>query len=145
MKRTLLCSFVAALSFAFAGCGGNLGHDSKVQIELVAAPGTTDFSNLHVIVSRNSGTSTDAAAVSDTQNQAWATVVTDSGLKEIDFVTNSQQVPYFLYVENLLGSDQNARVRIFMDGALRSDHVYTVATGATTQENTIFRNNVQNP
>ncbi|HTQ09265.1 MAG TPA: hypothetical protein VMI31_04270 [Fimbriimonadaceae bacterium] len=144
MKRKLLYSLAAALSVSLAGCGGSLGHDSKVQVEMLTTGGTVDFTNLHVIISPNSGTATDTTAASDTQSQTWATVVSDTGLKELDFVTDSQQVPYFVYVQNNLGSNQEARVRIFMDGALRSDHIYTVAATTSTQENTIFRNNVQN-
>ncbi len=145
MCKTACFMALSALFLSLSGCGGSLGHDSPVQVRLETSAGTTDFSNLHVIVSPNSGAANSANAASDTQVQAWANVVTGGSFKEIDFTTNSNQVPYFLYAQNNLVASQDVRVRIFMDGNLKSDHVYTVAGSTAAQENTIFRNNVQNP
>ena len=86
MKRSVLLALLAVgLSMSMVGCGGSstLGQDSKVQVELLTSPGTTDFTNLHIIISPLSGTATSVDAASDTQTQAWATDVNDSGLKEI--------------------------------------------------------------
>ena len=145
MRSTVFLVLLAALAWALVGCGGSLGHDSPVQVRLESSAGTTDFTNLHLIISPNSGSATSINAASDTQNQAWATVLTGASFKEIDFTTNSGQVPYFLYVQNGLLTSQSARVRIFMDGNIKSDHVYVIAGSTATQENTVFRNNVQNP
>ena len=128
-----------------SSCGGQLGHDSPVMVRMDNTQNTLGFGSDHVIVSPNNGSSGSINAVSDIQPQSWAQTSTNLSEKEIDFTTSSQQVPYFLYVQNTGANADEVRLRIYMDGNLKYDHVLTIPASTTTQENTIFRNNVQNP
>src|SRR5579862_3916895 len=103
----------ALLTLSLAGCGGQLGHDSPVQVRMETTANTVNFANVHIILSPNDGTAVSANAASDIQNQAWATLVTSSTFKELDFSTTSQQVPYFLYAQNTSGVQEEVRIRIF--------------------------------
>jgi len=144
-KLVLICTLIALVPL-FAGCGGRLGRNSPVQIRLEAITGNTiDFSNLHLIVSPNGGLATSAGAASAAQTQIWATITTGLSFEEIDFDTTSQQVPFFVYVQNTSGVQEHARLRIFMDGHLNVDTTVTINGGLTPQEATIFRNHLQQP
>lgn len=145
MGRTLHVAGLAVLALAVVGCGGQLGRNSPTQVRMETSANTADFSNLHVIISPNNGSSTSTEAASDTQLQSWATNNVTTSLKEIDFTTTSQQVPYFVYVQNTSGVQEEVRLRIFMDGNDKYDQVLTVPANSTVQEETIFRNNVQSP
>ncbi|HVT12639.1 MAG TPA: hypothetical protein VHE55_10250 [Fimbriimonadaceae bacterium] len=145
MRKSAYAAGLAVLAFLSIGCGGQLGHNSPVQVRMETSTNTVDFSNLHVIVSPNNGSSTSSNAASDSQAQSWAMNTVTGTLKEIDFSTTSQQVPYFLYVQNTSAVQEEVRLRIYMDGNSKYDHVLTIPASSTVQENTIFRNNVQNP
>ncbi|HWA82120.1 MAG TPA: hypothetical protein VG820_01700 [Fimbriimonadaceae bacterium] len=145
MRKAAYLAGLAILAVSLTGCGGQLGHNSPVQVRMETSTNTIDFSNLHVIISPNNGASTSSNAASDVQTQTWANNTVTGTLKEIDFTTTSQQVPYFLYVQNTSPVQEEVRLRVFMDGNNKYDHVLTIPASSTVQENTIFRNNVQNP
>lgn len=131
-----------AIAGAALGCSGTLGHDSPTQVRLESNGSTTDLSTIHVIISPNNGSSLSANAVSDVQSQSWATTSSGASFKEIDFTTNSNQTPYFVYIENG-ATAQGVKLRILMDGNEKYNHDLTLNPSATVQEDTIFRNNVQ--
>ena len=141
--RTLALLFITLVALSIAGCGGQLGHNSPTQVRLESSTNTVNLSNIHVIISPNNGSSTSVSAVSDIQSQAWATLSSGAGFKELNFTTTSQQVPYFVYVQNSSGVQEEFRLRIFMDGDLKFNQVVIIAPNVTIQETTIFRNNVQ--
>lgn len=143
MRRFALLAFLLGLIVAIVGCGGQAGRNSPTQVRLETDAGTTDFSALHVIISPNNGSAVSIEAVSDLQTQTWATQSSGPGFKEIDFTTTSQRVPYFVYLQNTSGASQTVRLRILMDGDEKLNQVFTVNAGATTQVETIFRNNIQ--
>jgi hypothetical protein len=143
MRRLASLSSLVILSLMMAGCSGQLGHDSPVQVRLESSTNTVDLTNVHVIISPNNGSATSVSAASDTQSQIWATLFTGVGFRELDFTTTSQQVPYFVYVKNSSGVQEDARLRIVMDGNTKFNQVVTVAANSTVQETTVFRNNVQ--
>ncbi len=141
-KLAQLCISLLLL-LVIGGCGGQLGRNSPTQVRLESVPATGDLSTLHVIISPNNGSAVSVAAVSDVQSQTWANLSTGAGFKELDFTTTSQQVPYFVYVQNASGAQQSVRLRILMDGDEKFNQVVTVGANATVQQTTIFRNNVQ--
>jgi hypothetical protein len=143
MRRIALLFLTAIVAVLVTGCGGQLGHDSPTQVRLETSTNTVNLANVHVIVSPNNGSSTNVSAASDIQSQAWVTLLTGLGFKELDFTTASQQVPYFVYVQNASGVQEEVRLRILMDGNVKFNQVVTVAANSTVQETTIFRNNVQ--
>src|SRR3569832_2515760 len=100
MRRFALIFFVAMVAILVGGCGGQLGHNSPTQVRLELTANTVNLANVHVIISTNNGSSTSVNAVSDFQNQSWATLSSGAGFKELDFTTTSQQVPYFVYLQN---------------------------------------------
>lgn len=128
---------------SLTGCGGQLGHNSPVQVRLETSTNTVNLANIHVIISPNNGSAVAVTAVSDIQSQIWATFSSGASFKELDFTTTSQQVPYFLYIQNSSGVQEEVRLRILMDGNQKFNQVVTVAANSTVQEETIFRNNVQ--
>jgi hypothetical protein len=128
-----------------AGCGGQLGHNSPTQVRLESTGSTINLATLHVIISPNNGSAVSASAASDIQSQTWATLITGAGFKELDFTTTSQQIPFFVYVQNTSGVQEAVRLRIIMDGNEQYNQVVTVAANSTVQEQVIFRNNVHNP
>jgi hypothetical protein len=145
MRRLVLLTLFISILLAAVGCGGQLGHNSPTQVRLESTAATVNLANLHVIVSPNNGSAVNVNAVSDIQAQTWATISTGAGFKEIDFTTTSQQVPYFVYVQNTSGVQEEVRLRILMDGDEKYNQVVTVAANTTVQQQVIFRNNVQNP
>ena len=142
MRRLVLLNFLVVFALALAGCGGQLGHNSPTQVRLESVAGTTDFSNLHVIISPNNGSAVSVDAASDIQAQLWATFSSGLGFKELDFTTTSQQIPYFVYIQNSAATSQDVRLRIIMDGNEKFNQTVTVAGSTTVQEKIIFRNNV---
>ena len=145
MRKFLLLAFLMALVPLFAGCGGRFGRNSPVQVRLEAAGNTIDFTQLHVIVSPNAGDATNVGAAKAGQTQIWADISTGASFEEIDFDTTSQQVPFYVYVQNTSGVQEHARLRIFMDGNLNVDTTITVDAATTPREATIFRNHLQQP
>jgi len=143
MQRTAFLTFVVASMISLAGCGGQLGHDSPVQVRLETSTNTVNFANIHVIISPNNGSAVSGNAASDIQAQAWVTTVLSASFKELDFTTSSQQIPYFGYVQNTSGVQEQARLRIFMDGVEKFNQVVTIPATTAAQETTIFRNNLQ--
>jgi hypothetical protein len=145
MRRLALVSLFVSLLLSLVACGGQLGHNSPTQVRLESTVRTGDLSMIHVIISPNNGSAVNINAVSDIQPQPWATILTGAGFKEIDFTTTSQQVPYFLYLQNTSLVEEEVRLRILMDGNQKYDQIVTIAADTTVQQQTIFRNHVQNP
>ena len=145
MRRFALLSLFVSLMLSLVACGGQLGHNSPTQVRLESTARTANMASIHVIISPNNGSATNVGAVSDIQPQPWATILTGAGFKEIDFTTTSQQVPYFLYLQNTSLVEEEIRLRILMDGNVKYDQVVTLAADSIVQQQVIFRNNVQNP
>jgi hypothetical protein len=143
MRKLALLVLPAML--ILAGCGGQLGHNSPTQVRMEPSTNTVDFSNLHIIVSPNNGSAVSVNAASDLQTQSWVATIVTATLKELDFTTTSQQVPYFVYIQNTSGVQEEARLRIFMDGNNKFDQVLTIPANSTVQEENIYRNNVHTP
>lgn len=144
MKKIALLGLVVGLILSIAGCGGQAGRNSPTQVRMESDPGTTSLAALHVIISPNNGSSTSTAAASDQQSQTWATYLSSSTYKELDFTTTSQQVPYFVYIKNDDAAQQTVTLRILMDGDEKLNQSFTVAGSSTVQVQTIYRNNIQN-
>jgi hypothetical protein len=142
--RLLQVAVLAAIMLA-AGCGGQLGRNSTVQIRLEEDVTTLDFTQLHLIVSPNNGPAINVAAASDTQPQVWAEITNGASFHEIDFTTTSAQVPYAVYVQNDSVVQDRARLRVFIDGNERVETVVTVNAGAAAKVATIFRNHASQP
>lgn len=142
MRRFAALVLVVAV-LVLAGCGGQLGSNSPVQIRLESNGSTVAFGSLNLIVSPNSGAFNAATAVSNTQGQAWATVTGNAAFTEIDFVTVSQRIPYYVWVQNTSGVAESARFRVFVEGDERIDTTVNVPANSQVRIATVFRNNVQ--
>jgi hypothetical protein len=143
MRRFTLVFIFSMVALLVVGCGGQLGRNSPTQVRLESSTNTINLASIHVIVSPNNGSATNANAASDIQSQSWVTITNGAGFKELAFTTTSQQVPYFVYVQNTSVVQEEVRLKILMDGNVKLNQVVTIPANTTVQETTIFRNNVQ--
>lgn len=123
------------------GCGGSGGSNSTIRIVLTQS----NANNLALTVSPLSGSASDPGACSDVLGPVWCTRTLSATQKEFTFTTDTQLVPYFVYVTNVTANSiTDANLLIQVDGQT----VYNFqlnnlpANNVPTQYATVYRNNV---
>lgn len=143
MRKVAVLFLLAIVSLLIVGCTGTTGRNSPVQIRIEGTGNTVAFGNVNLIVSPNGGASTSLNAVTNTQSQTWATSTSGAAFREVSFTTTSGRVPYFIYLQNTSGVQEEVRLRILIDGSEQRNIIVTVPANTTVQVATLLRNNVQ--
>ncbi|HRF59761.1 MAG TPA: hypothetical protein PLH94_07600 [Fimbriimonadaceae bacterium] len=139
----VLTAFVALFATGCGGGSGALGRNSDIEIILEVRRAGDDADNLILSVSPNDGAWDSSQAANDFQGQNWITRQFSRSDKRFTFRTNSNQVPYRVFIGNEANFDIDARITIRVDGTQQYLRNLTVVPGAPSLETRIFRNNVE--
>lgn len=139
----VLLTLIGVLFSMGCGGGGALGRNSDIEIILEVRRAGDDADNLILSVSPNDGAWDSSQAANDFQGQNWITRQFSRSDKRFTYRTNSNQVPYRVFIGNEANFDIDARITIRVDGTQQYLRNLTVVPGAPSLETRIFRNNVE--